>query len=115
MASVFHDTLQADVEQAQRVSQTLANCRPSWPPPCPTGRWRCWPSSPALSLDELAQQAHGTLPAATRNTLMGLGALDNTAAPPGSAAALASYLLFEPDFVNALIAGRADAWRERPS
>ena len=32
----------------------------------------------------------------------------------GSAASLASYLLFEPDFVNALIQlGEADAWRRK--
>lgn len=50
----------------------------------------------------------GELPAATYNALAGLGALGAKGSPGG--AALASYLLFEPGFVDALIAlGERDA------
>ena len=52
----------------------------------------------------------GTLPASTRDMLVGLGALSTTRGTVGSAAALASYLLFEPPFVRAQISmGEFDA------
>jgi NTE family protein len=58
---------------------------------------------PSASLDALAQQFAHTLPKPILRVLEGLGALR------GSGAALASYLLFEPEFIGALMAlGRAD-------
>ena len=114
MASVFHDTLQSDVEQVQRVSETLNQLPPALAAALPYRPVNVLALQPTFSLDELAQKHIGSLPAATRNTLMGLGALDTGHGVAGSAAALASYLLFEPDFVHALIElGEADAWRRR--
>jgi NTE family protein len=69
---------------------------------------------PSFSLDELAHKHIKSLPASTRNTLTGLGALDPSRSAAGSAAALASYLLFEPDFVQVLMElGESDAWRRK--
>ena len=110
MASVFHDTLQSDVEQTQRVSQTLAQLPPHLAAALPYRPVEVLALQPSFSLDELALKYIGALPRPTRNTLVGLGALDTGRAAAGSAAALASYLLFEPDFVSALMElGESDA------
>ncbi len=110
LASVFHDTLQADVEQAQRVSRTLAQLPPAVAALLPYRPVEVLCLQPSASLDELALKHVQELPAATRDTLAGLGALETRRASSGSTAALASYLLFEPGFVHALMQlGEADA------
>ena len=110
MASVFNDTLQTDVEQAQRVSRTLQSLPPSLTAALPYQPVEVLSIQPSESMDELALRHVGTLPASTRDMLVGLGALSTTRGTVGSAAALASYLLFEPPFVRALISmGEFDA------
>ena len=114
MSSVFHDTVHHDVEQAQRVSATLAQLPPEIAASLPYHAVNIVSLQPSFSLDELALQHVADLPTATRNTLKGLGALETTAASGSSAASLASYLLFEPRFVQTLIElGEHDAWRQR--
>jgi len=110
LASVFHDTLQADVEQAQRVSTSLAQLPHGVSGALPFRPVEVLAIQPQVSLDELALKHVDALPRSARDTLTGLGALDTHRSAGASAAALASYLLFEAPFVNALMAcGESDA------
>ncbi len=107
MASVFHDTLQADVEQAQRVTQTLRQLPREVAAVMPYRSVEVLAIQPSQSLDALAQAHVGELPPSIRNALGGLGALRG-------GGALASYLLFEPGFVQALVAlGEQDAFARK--
>jgi NTE family protein len=109
MASVFHDTLQADVEQAQRVNQTLQRLPREVAAVLPYRAVEVLALQPSQSLDALAQAHIEELPRATRDALGGIGTLQ------GGGAALASYLLFEPGFVHALMAlGEQDAYARKP-
>lgn len=104
MASVFHDTLQADVEQTQRVTRTINRLPREAAEAMPYKPVDVLAIAPTRSLDALAQQHTGELPVAIRDALSALGVLK------GSGGTLASYLLFEPGFVQALIAmGESDA------
>ena len=104
MASVFHDTLQADVEQTQRVTQTINRLPREAAAAMPYKAIDVLAVAPTHSLDALAQQFTKELPSGVRDALGGLGVLH------GSGGTLASYLLFEPGFVQSLIAmGEKDA------
>jgi NTE family protein len=108
MASVFHDTLQADVEQAQRVTKTLHQLPREVAGVLPYRSVEVLAIQPTQSLDAIAQQHAHELPMSVRRALGGLGTLK------GSGGALASYLLFEPGFVQALIAlGEQDAYARK--
>jgi NTE family protein len=108
MASVFHDTLQADVEQAQRVTKTLQQLPREVAAVLPYRSVEVLAIQPTQSLDALAQAYAHELPGSVRRALGGLGALK------GGGGALASYLLFEPGFVQALIAlGQQDAYARK--
>ncbi len=108
MASVFHDTLQADVEQAQRVTKTLQQLPREVAGVLPYRSVEVLAIQPTQSLDALATAHSRELPASVRNALNGLGALR------GGGGALASYLLFEPGFVQALVAlGEHDAYARK--
>ncbi len=107
MASVFHDTLQADVEQAQRVTHTLRQLPRELAGLMPYRALDVLAVQPSQSLDALAQTHVSALPRPVRRALAGLGALR-------SGGPLASYLLFEPGFVRALISlGEQDAYARK--
>jgi len=102
------------VEQTLRVSQTLARLPPEVSALLPYRPVEVLALQPSVSLDEIALKHVHELPSSTRHTLTGLGALDTRRGANASAAALASYLLFEPGFVQALMAlGEHDAWRRQ--
>lgn len=108
MASVFHDTLQADVEQTQRVNQTINQMPREVAAAMPYKAIDVMAVAPTQSLDALAQKHTRELPGVIRDALGGLGMLQ------GSGGTLASYLLFEPGFVQSLIAmGEEDAEAQR--
>jgi NTE family protein len=108
MASVFHDTLQADVEQTQRLARTLHELPREVAALLPYRPIDVLALQPSESLDTLARTHLGLLPASVRRALGGLGALRE------SGAGLASYLLFEPAFVQALVAlGERDAYAHK--
>ena len=112
MASVFQDTLKADVEQAQRVTQTMRQLPREVAMVMPYRPVDILAISPSQSLDEIAQAHAHELPTATYNALSGLGAVGSKSSPSG--AAIASYLLFEPGFVKALMAlGERDAYARK--
>lgn len=108
MASVFHDTLQADVEQAQRVTRTLKQLPREIAGVLPYRSVEVMAVQPSQSLDALAQAHAHELPGAVRRALGGLGALK------GGGGVIASYLLFEPAFVQRLVAlGERDAYARK--
>lgn len=108
MASVFHDTLQADVEQTQRVTQTINRLPREAAAAMPYKAIDVLAIAPTRSLDALAQKFTKELPVVIRDALGALGVLK------GSGGTLASYLLFEPGFVQSLIAmGEEDAYAQK--
>jgi NTE family protein len=108
MASVFHDTLQADVEQAQRVTRTLQQLPREVAAVLPYRSVDVLAIQPSESLDAIAQAHLHELPIEVRRALGGAGALK------GGGGALASYLLFEPGFVQRLVAlGERDAFARK--
>ncbi len=97
IASVFHDTLQADVEQTRRVTQTINQLSRETAEAMRYKAIDVLAVAPSQSLDDLAQKFTGDLPTSIRHAMSALGVLK------GSGGTLASYLLFEPRFVQALM------------
>jgi NTE family protein len=114
MASVFHDTLMTDVARAQRMTEALQKLPAQAAANMPFRAVDVMALQPSESLDDLAMKHVHQLPRTTRNTLAGLGVLNRKTGDGASAAALASYLLFEPDFVQDLMAlGQRDALEKK--
>ncbi len=107
LASVFHDTVQADVEHAQRITHTLRQLPREVGAVLPYRPIDVLLMQPSQSLDALAQAHVGRLSLPVRRALGGLDALH-------TGGSLASYLLFEPAFVQALMAlGEQDAYARK--
>jgi NTE family protein len=111
LASVFHDTLRGDVEQAQRMNETLDQLPPEVAAVLPYGRINILSMHPSESLDKIAREHAGALPDPVRRAL---GALAGKTNATSAGAGLASYLLFEPEFTAPLMAmGERDAYARK--
>ncbi|MFM7331413.1 MAG: patatin-like phospholipase family protein [Brachymonas sp.] len=117
LASVFHDTLRGDVEQAQRMYDTLDQLPREVAAVLPYKRVQVMSLQPSQSLDALALEHAQHLPAEVRSVLQALaGQASGKGASGGgvAGAALVSYLLFEPSFTLALMAlGQRDAYANK--
>jgi NTE family protein len=113
LSSIFLDTLAVDIERLERINRTLALL-----PPALRAQHELKPVefliiAPSQRLDDIAARHVNALPGPVRALLRSTGVRQADDRPP-SGTALASYLLFEPDFTLELIAlGERDTLERR--
>ena len=107
MSNIFLDALAVDVERAQRINHTLSLLSPEARELTPLRPIDVLTIAPSQRLDDIAGRHVAALPLSIRALLRPLGVTGEAGDTRG--AALASYLLFEPDYTRELMnLGRED-------
>ncbi len=97
MASIFLDSISADIERLSRVNKTLSILPPELSDKTPLKPIDLLVINPSKRIDELAARHIRDMPRAVRTLLSALGATEV------GGASLASYLLFEANYTRELI------------
>lgn len=114
LSGIFLDALAADVERLDRINRTLALLSEAQRLATPLRPVQALVIAPSQRLDDLAALHIDALPRPVRALLGGVGVSSRLASQGPRGAALASYLLFEAPYTQALIAlGEADTWARR--
>ncbi|MEJ7137908.1 patatin-like phospholipase family protein [Amphibiibacter pelophylacis] len=95
--SVFHDTLHSNMDQIRRINSLIGSLPPEATRTLDHGIVDVMAIHPSRGPDEIAREHMGQLPPGLRDALDSLGMLAD------SSGVLASYLLFSPGFIAALI------------
>jgi NTE family protein len=112
LSSIFLDALALDVERLQRINQTLALLPEEARVATPLRPVQALVLAPSQRLDEIAARHLGHLPRPVRALLRGAGVGGSGVRARGGT--LASYLLFEAPYTQALMAlGEADVHTRR--